>query len=124
MMIVSVLLVDDDAGFRRAVKRVSEKEKDFRLVGEAEDGEEALRLERELQPQMIFMDINMPKLNGIEAARRIKARNPHVKIIILTAHDEEAYRRAATESGADGFVLKKSLLTDLNSTMRTAHVPS
>jgi DNA-binding NarL/FixJ family response regulator len=124
MMIVSVLLVDDDAGFRRAVKRVSEKEKDFRLVGEAEDGEEALRLERELQPQMIFMDINMPKLNGIEAARRIKARNPHVKIIILTAHDEEAYRRAATESGADGFVLKKSLLTDLNSMMRRAHVPS
>lgn len=123
-MSVSVLLVDDDAGFRKAVKRVSEKEIDFRLVGEAEDGEEALRLERELRPQMIFMDINMPKLNGLEATRRIKARSPHVKIIILTAHEEKAYRQAATESGADGFVLKKSLLTDLNSTMRTAHVPS
>lgn len=118
-MTVSVLLVDDDAGFRKAVKRVSEREKDFRLVGEAENGEEALRLERELKPQMIFMDINMPKLNGIEATRQIKARSPHVKVIILTAHDEEAYRRAATESGADGFVLKKSILTDLNTTMRT-----
>lgn len=123
-MSVSVLLVDDDAGFRKAVRRLSEREKDFRLVGEAENGEEALRLEHELRPQVIFMDITMPGLNGIEAMRRIKARRPGVKVIILTAHEEEAYRRAASESGADGFVLKKTILTDLNSTMRRTHAPS
>jgi DNA-binding NarL/FixJ family response regulator len=120
-MSVTVLLVDDDAGFRRAVRRLSEKEKDFRLVGEAEDGEEALQLDHELRPEIIFMDLTMPRLNGLEATRRIKARRPDVKIIILTVHEEEAYRKAATESGADGFVLKKSILSDLNSTMRRTH---
>jgi two-component system, NarL family, response regulator DegU len=120
-MSISVLLADDDAGFRRAVRRISEKEKDFRLVGEAEDGEEALRLEDELRPEIVFMDITMPRLDGLEATRRIKARRPGVKIIILTVHEEEAYRRAASESGADGFVLKKSLLADLNSTMSRVH---
>ncbi|HEY2990784.1 MAG TPA: response regulator transcription factor [Candidatus Binatia bacterium] len=118
---MTVLLVDDDAGFRRAVRRLSEKEKDFRLVGEAEDGEEALQLDHELRPEIIFMDLTMPRLNGLEATRRIKARRPDVKIIILTVHEEEAYRKAATESGADGFVLKKSILSDLNSTMRRTH---
>lgn len=120
-MPISVLLADDDAGFRRAVRRISEREKEFRLVGEAADGEEALRLEHELRPEIIFMDITMPRLNGLEATRRIKARRPQVKVIILTVHEEEAYRKAATESGADGFVLKKSILSDLNSTMRRTH---
>lgn len=103
------------------MRRLSEKEKDFRLVGEAEDGEEALQLDHELRPEIIFMDLTMPRLNGLEATRRIKARRPDVKIIILTVHEEEAYRKAATESGADGFVLKKSILSDLNSTMRRTH---
>jgi DNA-binding NarL/FixJ family response regulator len=120
-MSISVLLVDDDAGFRTAVRRLSEKEKEFRLIGEAQDGEEALRLEHELRPEIVFMDIKMPRLDGLEATRRIKARRPGVKIIILSVHEEEAYRKAATESGADGFVLKKSILSDLNSTMRRAH---
>jgi len=120
-MSISVLLADDDPGFRHAVRRLSEKEKDFRLVGEAADGEEALRLEHELRPEIVFMDITMPRLNGLEATRRIKARHPNVKVIILTVHEEEAYRKAASESGADGFVLKKSILSDLNSMMRRAH---
>ncbi len=119
-MSVNVLLVDDDAGFRKAVRRLSERENNFNLVGEAENGEQALRLDHELRPEIIFMDITMPRLNGLEATRRIKARRPDVKVIILSVHEEEAYRRAATESGADGFVLKKTILTDLNSTMRRA----
>lgn len=120
-MSLNVLLVDDDPGFRKAVRRLSEKETTFNLVGEAENGEQALRLDHELRPEVIFMDITMPRLNGLEATRRIKARRPDVKVIILSVHEEEAYRRAATESGADGFVLKKTILTDLNSTMRRAH---
>jgi two-component system, NarL family, response regulator DegU len=123
-MPVSVLLVDDDAGFRRALRRLSESEKDCQLVGEAENGEEAVRLEQELRPEIIFMDISMPKLNGLEATRRIKARRPEVKIIILTIHEEEAYRKAATECGADGFVLKKNILTNLHSIMRKTHASS
>ena len=115
------MLADDDAGFRGALRRLSEREKDFQLVGEAENGEEAVRLERELRPEIILMDITMPKLNGLEATRRIKARRPEVKIIILTNHEEEAYRKAATECGADGFVVKKSILTNLLSMMRKTH---
>ncbi len=116
--------MDDDPGFRSAVRRLSEREDGFWLVGEAENGEEALRLDHELRPEIIFMDLTMPRLNGLEATRRIKARRPDVIIIIMTVHDEEAYRRAATESGADGFVLKKTILTDLNSTMRRTHAAS
>ena len=124
IMSLNVLLVDDDPGFRRAVRRLSEKESNFNLIGEAENGEQAVRLDHELRPQVIFMDITMPRLNGLEATRRIKANRPDVKVIILSVHEEEAYRRAATESGADGFVLKKTILTDLNSTMRRAHATS
>jgi len=63
-MSMNVLLVDDDPGFRKAVRRLSEKESNFNLIGEAENGEQAVRLDHELRPQVIFMDITMPRLNG------------------------------------------------------------
>ncbi len=85
------------------------------LVGEAEDGDEAFKLAQELLPQVILMDLDMPGLNGLEATRQIKSWKPEAKIIILAIHDEKAYRKAAMECGASGFVLKKSLRRELPS---------
>ncbi len=80
------------------------------MVGEAGDGEEAVRLARDLRPDVVLMDIGMPGLDGLEATRRIKADRPEARVIILTVHGEEAYRRAAGESGADAFLPKKALI--------------
>ncbi|HKZ85783.1 MAG TPA: response regulator transcription factor [Anaerolineae bacterium] len=115
---MNILIVDDDQGFRRVVKRLLEAERELSVVGEAGDGEEAVRLARELRSDVVLMDIAMPRLDGLEATRRIKAEQSDAKVIILTIHGEEGYRRAAGASGADAFLLKKTLLTELLPTIR------
>jgi DNA-binding NarL/FixJ family response regulator len=80
---------------------------------EAEDGEDGLRLARELRPDVVLMDIAMPRLNGLEATRQIKAAQPETKVIVLTIHDEAPYRKAARESGADAFLAKKMVVAEL-----------
>lgn len=117
-MPATILIVDDDQGFREMVKRLLEREPGVSVVGEAGDGEEAVRLARELQPDVILMDIAMPRVDGLEATRRIKAERPEAKVIILMIHNEEAYRRAAAESGADVFLPKKTLMANLLPTIR------
>lgn len=112
-MPVTILIVDDDQGFREMVKRLLEREPEVSVVGEAGDGEEAVHRARELRPDVILMDIAMPRVDGLEATRRIKAERPETKVLILTIHNEEAYRRAAQASGADVFLPKKTLMADL-----------
>ena len=112
MMSVTILIVDDNHVFRAEMKRLLEGEPEVYVV-EAGDGEEALRLAQELRPEVVLMDIVMPRMGGLEATQRIKAVQLKTKVIILTIHDEEPYRKAARESGADAFLLKQNVMVEL-----------
>ena len=114
----TILTADDDQRFLEIVKCHLEKDPDLSIVGQATDGEQAIRLARELQPDVVLMDISMPRLNGLEATRRIKTEQPNTKVVIVTIHDEEPYRKAAAESNADSFLCKKTLCTTLLPTIR------
>ncbi len=107
-----VLIADDDEAFRQELRRLLEQAGEVHVL-EAANGVEALRLAYELQPEVVLMDIAMPGVDGLEATRRIKAGRPETKIIIVTVHDEEPYRRAARDSGVDGFLLKKTVVAEL-----------
>lgn len=101
-----VLLVDDHALFRKGVAEQLTSREDIDVVGEASHGLEAIQMARELVPDVILMDINMPKCDGLEATRRIKREMPHVKIIILTVADDDQKLFQAIKSGAQGYLLK------------------
>ena len=103
-----ILIADDHAMLREGMRNLLEKEKDFELVGEAADGEEAVRLAGKLKPDIIIMDIVMPKLNGIEATKQIKQVSPATAILILTAYSDIRYIIGLLEAGACGYLLKNS----------------
>ena len=104
---IRVLLVDDHALFRKGVASMLASERGFEVVGEASDGLEGLDRARELMPDVILMDIFMPKANGLEATRRIKEALPYVKIVMLTVSEEDQNLFEAIKSGAQGYLLKK-----------------
>ena len=112
-MTISLLLVDDDAGFRETLRRLLEQRADAQVLGEAGNGEEATRLADDLHPDVVLMDLAMPRMNGLEATRQLKTRRPDLAVIILTVHDEEVYRRTALAAGAAAFLEKKMLGADL-----------
>jgi DNA-binding NarL/FixJ family response regulator len=106
-----VLLADDHAAIRdRAVLLL---EPAFEVVGAVEDGNELLRAELKMRPDVCVMDISMPIVNGIEAAAKLKQRGSEVKIVFLTVHEDPDFIRAAFETGALGYVLKSRMATDL-----------
>ncbi|HSC72382.1 MAG TPA: response regulator transcription factor [Candidatus Methylomirabilis sp.] len=117
-MPTTILIVDDNQGIRNILTRILQKGQEFSVVGEAEDGSEALELARALSPDLILMDLAMPRVNGLEATRRIKVERPGTKVIILTRYEEDAYRQAATQSGADAFLSKGTRLAELLATIR------
>jgi DNA-binding NarL/FixJ family response regulator len=122
MQPTKILIVDDHALFRQGVRNTIEREEDFEVVGEAGDGAEALVKARELKPDLILMDINMPHCNGLEAVIAIKRELPGVRIIMLTVDDEEEGLFEAIKKGAEGFLSKrvraKALLDSLRGVMK------
>ena len=110
---IRVLLVDDNKGFRKTLKSILLSEPDINIISEAEDGLEAIIKARKFGPDLILMDINMPEVNGIETTRRLANEMPRMKIIILGTFDIEAYRSAANNWGANGYVVKKLIATNL-----------
>lgn len=107
-----VLVADDDRAFRGTLKRVMET-RHFR-IWEAGDGEEAVEFSRSLRPDLIMMDLSMPRMDGLEATRIIKAEQPDVRIVVCTVHNEPVYRRAASLNGADAFVAKSRCFSELD----------
>ena len=115
---LTVLIADDHPLVREALHRTLEAEEDMEVVAEAGDGEEAVKLASELKPDVVVMDIVMPKLNGIEATRKIKEIAPDTAILILTAYDDDEYVLGLLDAGAAGYLLKSARGRDLVGAIR------
>jgi DNA-binding NarL/FixJ family response regulator len=105
---ITVLLAEDHTIVREGFRKMLELEKDLQVVGEAEDGRQAVALVKKLRPAVVLMDIAMPRLNGLEAMRQVLKAVPATKVLMLSAHSDDAYVEDATASGAVGFLLKQT----------------
>ena len=103
-----ILLAEDHKVVREGTRRLLESQADFEVVGEASDGIEAVELAKKLRPAIIIMDVSMPRLNGIEATKQVKALHPNTAIPVLTGYDDDEYVFALLEAGAAGYLLKES----------------
>jgi DNA-binding NarL/FixJ family response regulator len=106
MVTIRVLLVDDEAMIRTGLRMVLEAESDIEVVGEAADGAQAVTAAATLRPDVVLMDVRMPRLDGLAATQQILAANPAVKVVVLTTFNEDSYVRDALRLGASGFLLK------------------
>jgi DNA-binding NarL/FixJ family response regulator len=119
---LTVLLVDDHALVRKGFRRMLEDDPGISVIGEASDGEDAVRLTLELKPKVVVMDCALLGINGIEATRRIRAKIPDAAVLMLSMHSEDTLVRQALEAGARGYILKNALELDLVSAIkRVAH---
>jgi NarL family two-component system response regulator LiaR len=118
---VRVLLVDDHVVLRQGTRQLLEHERDMEVVGEAGDGEEAVQLARDLKPDVIVMDVALPKLSGIEATKRIKEHMPSAMVLVLTGYDYDEYIFSLLEAGAAGYLLKDVSGDDLINAIRAVY---
>jgi DNA-binding NarL/FixJ family response regulator len=112
-MPVRIVIADDHRIVREGLRHLLEKRTDFRVVAEAPDGESAVRLAKELSPDIVILDISMPGLNGIEATRRILAERPGVRVLALSMHSDRRFVIETLKAGASGYLLKDSAFDDL-----------
>ena len=115
---ITVLLAEDHQIVREGFRSLLEHERDIEVIGEAATGRQAVQLTRKLRPSVVVMDLAMPGLNGLEATRQIRKHFPETKILILSAHSDEAYVEQVTELGAAGFLLKRTSAHDLATAIR------
>jgi DNA-binding NarL/FixJ family response regulator len=118
MKLVRVLLADDHKLIRAGLVLVVQQQPDLSVIGEADDGRQAVQLVESLKPDVVVMDIGMPNLNGIEAARQITASRPDTAVVILSMHADEGYVLRALKAGARAYLLKDSATTDLVQAIR------
>lgn len=116
-----IVLAEDHPLMREGTRRVLAAQPDMVVVGEAEDGEQALALITRLKPEVAILDIHLPKLNGIAVARRLKETSPGTKVLMLTAHDDEDYILALMEIGVWGYLLKTSKTDEVVKAVRSVH---
>jgi len=115
----NILLADDHIMFRQGIKKILEEIDGLKIVGEANDGLELINLLKDLTPDMVILDISMPKIRGIEATREIKVMNPAVKVLILTMHKSKEYLYHSISAGAEGYLLKEDADTELFSAIQS-----
>src|SRR5881394_1334272 len=115
---ITVLLAEDHQIVREGFRSLLKHERDIEVVGEAETGRQAVQLTRKLRPEVVVMDIAMPLLNGLEATRQIRKDFPDTKVLILSAHSDDAYVEQVTELGATGFLLKQTSSHNLATAIR------
>ena len=118
---IRILLADDHVLVRQGTRELLEQEEDLTVVAEAGDGEEAVRLAVSYRPDVAVMDISMPKLDGIEATKQIKAQHPTVAVLVLTAYDDDQYVFALLEAGAAGYLLKDVQASELVKAVRAVY---
>ena len=118
---IRILLADDHTLMRSGIKALLEDEPDIAIVGEAEDGREAVKLAHMLRPNLVLMDIAMPLLNGLEATRQIKREHPEIKVLVLTMYDHEEYFRQVLEAGASGYIIKRAAANELVAAIRAVN---
>ncbi len=117
---IRLVIVDDHPVVRDGLRGMLESQPDFEVVGEASDGEEAVRTVNLLSPEIVLMDLRMPVMDGVAALREIKASNPQVQVLVLTTYDSDADILPAIEAGATGYLLKDTSREDLYAAIRAA----
>jgi len=108
-----IVIVEDRTIVREGLRMIVSADDGYSIAGEAEDGYEAIRLAKNVRPDLMLMDLSMPKMNGMEAIGEIKRENPDIKILVLTVHDSDEFIVAALDAGADGYVLKDASQAEL-----------
>jgi DNA-binding NarL/FixJ family response regulator len=120
VLTTTVLIVDDNAEFRGRIKTLLSSENEIQIIGEAGDGEQAVLEAARLHPNIVLMDVRMPRMNGLEAARRLTGPSSDTKVIMMSQYDIEEYKQAAAASGARDYVVKKSMMQRLIPAIRAA----
>lgn len=118
---IRVLVADDHAVVREGLRQLLEMQSDITVIGEARDGIEALELARQLKPDVVLLDIAMPRLSGLEAIRLIRDAVPATRIVVLSMYEKEAYAHHVLQAGAYGYVLKSEPSSDMLAAIRFAH---
>jgi NarL family two-component system response regulator LiaR len=118
---IKVLIADDHAVVREGTRQILEQEPDIAVLGEAADGEEAVRLAAANQPDVVIMDVSMPRVDGISATKQIKAHNPKIAVLVLSAYDDDQFVFSLLEAGAAGYLLKSVRGHELVEAIRAVH---